>query len=406
MPTPKKSVSVYEVERVVLRKAWWTFPAAGAVAALAWGGPFWRWVEGSRPWPIPWGDMISVRALALAGAFSLIPLIWRAGLRVRGRPGMAAALAVAMTLGAEVLLRSGTIQIPLWLASRARLDPGQSFMREVCYVRLEEVSGRKATEPAIILVGSSQMLHGVDEKLLRELVAPVPVIRRSMFGLTPLKAVAMMDYIPFQRGDVCVQYLSEFDFTNQEEFPHSWFRPYASRGTFPAVMQCVDDEVKMRHWGRVIDYLLASWLECWRSRDFLRQLAFHFWGAGPGARKSERADGEALALQERAQGDLTFSAAEWRAFTRFSRELSAMGVRQWIFEGDVNPALYSPARMEAKAGVRAELSGLAEKQGHRYISRVEQGLDFGPGLWRDMTHLNQEGRYLLTRKMAEELKRP
>jgi hypothetical protein len=121
-------------------------------------------------------------------------------------------------------------------------------MREVCYVRLEEAAGRADDAPAAILVGSSQMLHGVNVGKLAAL-QPRPVIRRAMFGMAPLKALAMRAYVPFRPGDVCAMYLSEFDFTNQEPFPFDWFRPHASWRTLPDVMRCVPKSTAIRNGG-------------------------------------------------------------------------------------------------------------------------------------------------------------
>jgi hypothetical protein len=131
-----------------------------------------------------------------------------------------AMVAVAVILaGAEWLLQRPGMQAAVWLAARARLAPDQVFMREVCYVRLEEASGPPPEAPAIGLVGARQGRNGVVGRLLGELLHPTPVIRRAMFGMSPLKAMAMQSWMPFRPGDICVQYLSEFDFTNRRPFP-------------------------------------------------------------------------------------------------------------------------------------------------------------------------------------------
>ena len=398
---------VRDAEREFLRKAGWLFPLAGLLAPLALGGPFWRWVEGQNPLPLDWSRLATWPALAGVVVLGLVPLAWRLTLRIRLRPGVSLLLGLIAALAADGMLRLPQAQAPLWLASRARLGADQFFMREVCYVRLEEAAGRTAASPALILVGSSQMLHGVDDQLLRDLVAPVPVIRRAMFGLTPLKALAMMDFVPFRTGDVCIQYLSEFDFTNQEEFPFSWFRPYATLPTFTLVMQCIDPQVKARHWEGVIDYLLATRLESWRSRDFLRQILFHFWRADrPDGTASGMGGEEIRALVERAQGELVPAPAEWKAFEIYSRVLAAIGVRQWVFEGEVNPEIRTPVRLEIRADVRERVWQRLFGTETRYIDRQAQDLELGEGFWRDMTHLNEAGRKQLTRRIAEEWNRP
>lgn len=395
--------SVRDVELAFLRNGWWLFPVLGAVCSLAVGGPFWQWVAGANPflWPAPAGA--AGRALAFAAAAALLPAAWWLGLKTRPPKYLAAALALAAVFAGECLLRLPRVQTPFWLAARERLAAGQYFMSEVCYVRLEEAAGRAAEPPAVVLVGSSQMLNGVDENLLRELLAPTPVIRRSMYGLTPLKALAMLSYVPFRSGDVCVQYLSEFDFTNQEEFPHAWFRPYASWKTLPDVVRCLAVPVRLRRWRELTDSALAATFEGWRIRDFARHVCFHFWRAGAAAGGPEDPPDPAAAAAQ-ARGPLRFSAAEQRAFAAFTRRLEARQVALTVFEGDVNPAILSPVRLQAKKEVRRKLAGFDGMPNYRYVPVADQGLPPGPGIWRDMTHLNAAGRDLLTRRIAQEIR--
>jgi len=237
------------------------------------------------------------------------------------------------------------------------------------------------------------------------LLRPVPVIRRSMYGMTPLKALSMLAYVPFRPDDICVQYLSEFDFTNQKEFPFDWFRPYASWKTLPDVMRCVAPSVRAWHWRQGVDYALAATFECWSARDFFRQMVFHFWDASgvptAGSVSPDRAD---FVAQGRAA--LHFSSAEQKAFRVFAQELSKQQVSLVVFEGDVNPSIYSPERLQAKAEIRKELAGFSGMKDYRYVSREEQGLSFGPEHWLDTTHLDLAGREMLTRRMAQELAKP
>ena len=399
IPSPR------EVEFACLRKGWWLFPVLGVFCSLAVGGPFWRWVEGANPIFWHWSTGAGVRAAAFALVFSAIPAIWLLGLKVRTPKYSAAGLALLAVVAAEILLRSHWVQTPLWLAARARLDPDQYFMGEVCYVRLEEAAGRETEKPAIVLVGSSQMLNGVDEQLLRRLLEPVPVIRRSMYGLTPLKALAMLAYIPFQPGDVCVQYLSEFDFTNQDEFPYAWFRPYASWTTWPDVVRCLGPSVQVRQWRHLVDYALAATFESWRIRDFARQICFQFWRRVPAAGGAPASADPALTANE-ARGPLRPAPGEKRAFEVFVRRLAARQVDLVVFEGEVNPAIHSAARQQAKEDIRRYLNDFAEAKQGRFVTLAEQNLTFGPDRWKDMTHLNASGREILTRRMAEELSRP
>ena len=395
--------SVREWERVFLRKAWWLFPVGGMLASLAIGGPFWAWVEGKWTGP-DWFLFAGVRAALGALAFGLIPAAWRLGMQIQ-RPQRWVGLAVAgAVLATEVLLESPQVQAPLWLAARARLEPGQHFMREVCYVRLEEAAGRAGDEPAIILVGSSQMLHGVDpHRLAAE--QPRPVIRRAMFGMTPLKALSMRAYLPFRENDCCVQYLSEFDFVNQDDFPFEWFRPYASWQAVPDVMRCIPGRVVLVRWRRVVDYFLAATTEWWRTRDFLQQIALHLSGSDSGAQAKAVPHDQAAAVAK-ARGLLSIRAGEFEGFQRFARWLAAQQAALIVFEGDVNPAIYSEDRRQAKQKTRDALEDFLAQGYGRYVSHEKQALDLEPGDWLDMTHLAATGREKLTRRIAQELSTP
>ncbi len=395
--------SVREWEQAFLRKAWWLFPLGGVLASLAVGGPFWAWVEGK--WMGPnWAQLAGVRAALWALAFAAIPAVWRIGLRIK-RPFGWIWLAVAGTvLAAECLLATPRVQAALWLAARARLEGRQHFMREVCYVRLEEAAGRTAAGPAVVLVGSSQVLLGVDEHLLAA-EQSLPVIRRAMFGMTPLRALSMRAYVPFRNQDRCVQYLSEFDFTNHDEFPFEWFRPYASWRTVPDVLRCVSGRVKLLRWRQVVDYALAATTEWWRARDFLRQIAFHFSG-GERTEATEKAPPDLAAAAAKARGPLNFRAGEIAGFRQFARRLSEQGVELIVFEGGVNPAIDSEDRRQAKRETREMVAHFLAGGYGRYVPLEEQVLDLGPGDWFDMNHLGPTGREKLTRRIAQELSTP
>lgn len=395
------SCRVRKAERAFLRKAWWVFPLLGWGLSLAAGGPFWRWVAGENPWPIDGQVLLTWQSWLCAGGGLLVPLVWRGLLNVRvSTAGVIVSFGLAVGV-AEGLLRSDVLQVPLWLAARTRLEPDQHFMREVCYVRLEEAAGRCNDSPGVMLVGSSQVLCGVDDHLLRELIQPVPVIRRAVFGTTPLKALAMMAYVPYRPGDVCIQYLSELDFTNQDEFPHSWFRPFASWQTWPQVMSCISPWTRLCRWRQAVDYLLAATFESWRARDFIRQIAMHFWQLGnPGGTPMGTED--LSAMLEQARSLLTFMPSERKAFDAYTGHLEHMGVRMLIFEGDVNPLLHSEQRLQARKRVRDDLSGFATGEFRRYVSIEEQGLGLNVDDWADYGHLNSTGREKLTRRMARE----
>lgn len=348
-------------------------------------------------------QLLDIRTAILLIIIFVPLIVWRCMRHIFLPEPFVWGIAIISLILLDFFIRLSPCQAALWLASRARLHPDQSFMREVCYIRLEENTRNRTPEPSVILVGSSQMLNGIDSLLLHEKIAPTPVIRRAMFGMTPLKALAMMPYMPFQSGDTCVQYLSEFDFSNQEEFPVAWFRPYASWQTLPQVVRCIGLSATLRNSGRLIDYVMAANWEGWRARDFLHQIIFNMWGASPIFSTVMDEKEETLRILMQRQTDIIFMSAEKSAFERFRAVLKSKDVRMVVLEGDVNPLLYTPSRKAAKASTREWLSSVDQPPAYWYISAKEQHVPFDPSLWKDMTHLNVEGRALLTQILAGKL---
>lgn len=390
-------MTVRQLEQTFLLRFWWLFPCLGAVGSVAVGGPFWKWVS-VESFEIPWAALWSGRSLLWALIFSAIPALWALGMRVKENHWWVGGLALALFLSIEIGSQARVLQVALWLGARARLEPDQHFMREVCYVRLEELDGRASATPGVMVVGSSQILNGVDTPKIRQELAPTPVIRRAMFGMGPLKALAMLPYMPFVPGDRCLLYLSEFDFTNQDAFPFSWIRPYASWKTLPLVFDCLSWRVRLQHWRQLADVSLAASLPSWQTRDFTQRIVLKFWGGRQSQALAEPDLRRELLIRD-AQGELQDAEGEYRAFSRVADYLTERGVRMVIFEGEVNDAIYSPSRWAKKEQVCRFLTQRVEGGEHRYVSRAEQQLNFLPSDWSDMSHLNDQGREKLTAVM-------
>ena len=164
-----------------------------------------------------------------------------------------------------------------------------------------------------------------------------------MFGMSPLKALAMQPFMPFQKDDTCLMYLSEFDFTNQHPFPYAWLRPYSTWASLPGFSIASPGQPNA-FWRQVSDVSIAASTEWWRARDFIRQIAFL---CGPSPKRKWRA--------QTRQPNWRKCQGQDSIFGRRKNGLKSLrgGWKQkvllCIFEGDVNPALYSPDRLRAKA---------------------------------------------------------
>ena len=112
------------------------------------------------------------------------------------------------------------------------------------------------------------------------------------------------------------------------------------------------------------------------------------------------------AAAAKARGALRFSDADWNAFRRYADLATAQDVKLLVFEGDVNSAIYSAERTQAKEATREKVSAFVAAGHGRYVSLAEQALDLGPEDWLDMTHLTPSGNDKLTQRLAQELEQP
>ena len=394
------TMRVREVERKFLKRGWWVLPLAGLGIAMLMGGGFWAWVDGDIPW-LDWRQAFTMRGLALAVAGMLLAGVWSA-LAGRRWPEWGVMLAVALGFaGVECVVRIPAAQTAFWLATRARMDPqGANFMSEVCYIRLEETAGRTAREGAVVLSGTSQMLCGVDELELGRMLAPVPVIRREVSGMGPQNMMAAWSWIPFRRGDRSVQLRSEMDFTNQAEWRTAWYRPFLTWKTLPWLVRNAGGAVCWPRWREMADCALAASLEGWRMRDGWREIAMNPWCRAKGGTEPEPDVADRVA----AEAPLEWCEWEWRAFVAEAQRMREMGVELVVVEGDVNPVLHGERRTEMRREFERRMASGVEKGLWRFVGEGELGADIESGDWRDMTHVNAEGRRKLTRALGRLLR--
>ena len=396
----EKTMRVREAERKFLRWTWWGFPAAGLVVAMLTGGGFWAWVDGAVP-GLNWRQALTVRGAVLAGAALAAVGAWRVLLKRTWQGWVVALVMAAGFAGAESVVRIPAVQTAFWLATRARLDvDGPNFMSEVCYIRLEEATGRVAEAGAVVLSGTSQMLCGVDELELGKILAPTAVIRREVSGMGPQNMLAAWEWIPFLRGDRSVQVRSEMDFTDQVEWRTSWYRPFLTWGTFPWLMRNAGARTCWRHWDEIPDCAMAATLEGWRMRDGWREIILNPWGRMKEGDETAKPSKPTAPVQ---LPPLVWSDWEWRAFVDEAERLKAAGVELWVFEGNVHPVLRDERRAEIRVEFERRMEEGVAKGLWRFVGEEELDAGIDAGDWRDMTHVNAEGREKLTRAMGRVL---
>ena len=395
------TMRVREVERRFLRRAWWVFPVAGVCLSMLTGGGFWAWVEGEAPW-LDWRQAFTLRAVLLAGAGLAVAGMWR-WLLLRTWRWRAMALAVlAGFAAAEGAVRIPAAQAAFWLAVRARNDSRYGwFLSDTCYIRLEEAAGRGSDAPALVLAGTSQMTCGVDELALGRMLAPTAVIRREVSGMVPQSMLSAWSWMPFRKGDRCVQMRSEMDFTNQHEWRTSWYRPFLTWRTLPWLARNAGTPTCRRHWDELPDCAAAATLEGWRMRDGWRKIVMNPWRRVPET-AGEAGEGKADGSKEIPL--LTWSDWEWSAFVTGAEWLKKAGVELWVIEGDVNPVLHDARRAELRAEFERRMAEGVEKGLWRFVTEAELDAGIEAEDWQDMTHVNAVGREKLTRAMGRVLR--
>ena len=402
-------VKVRDAERKFLSVWWWVFPVLGILLSLLTGGGFWAWVDGEIP-RLDWHQAFTLRSIVLAGAGVALVGVW--GLLIRREwPGWAVWMLAMSGFGCvEAIIRFPAVQTAFWLAAEARIPAkaNMSFMHDVCHVRLDEAARGDDPRPAIILVGSSQVVQGVDGELLARLLPDRNIVKRAVSSLRPLQALVAENYIPVRPGDVVVHYLSEFDFTNQEEFPFAWFRPFAGWGSLGDVLGAVGWRSVAKEWRGGVDYALAATLETWRERDWLRTAFFRMWGLSPedkvfDERIPDRDGGLWFSRENSRNTSLSPSHPQKRAFEHWISRITAIGATVVIFEGQVNPAWWTAERQALHGETEQWLSSFGDKG--MPVVYFHQEESFPLEYWDDMTHLNGKGRNELTEIMGLKLKR-
>lgn len=390
-------------------RQWWTFPLCGFVGCTLLGqGRFWSWV-GLQSVDDPSTSMWCSKTWMVVLFFLFIPLLWRCGIPL-GRflsqkaPKIPWALAVSLLCVAcvEWGVRSPLWQNAFWLAVRARAGQQDHFQRELSSLRLDALEFRSSDAPdPLIVIGSSQVLHGLDFHMLREMVKPRPVIRSAMFGMTPLKALSAWRYLRVTKKSKVLMWLSAFDFTNQQSFPIDWLRPLASWQGTPGVLSCYSFKERLQHRWKVVDLMVASSLELWRIRDYFHSLEFRFWGVSelnnvPAALSPQ----QQARMKNEMRYDLKLMPFELNAFQSLTDKMRTCGASLVVFEGGVNPELASKTRLQYEQDIRTWLNDQAVQHDFIFVPTTDQDLSLLNEDWTDMTHLNSSGRLKNTRYVA------
>lgn len=352
----------------------------------------------------------TAKGVGLGFALGLLPWIWRGGIRMERERGwslrrwpIAPLLAVLGVLAIELALRSFTGQSLFWQAVRAR-SGNQHQAREVSLFREEAAACRRANGPApgIVLLGSSQLVYGVDTSEVARQTGQ-PVYRRAVAGLFIAELVASQEFSNFHPDNHLALMLSAFDFGARDGLFVDAIRPQATLTGIQHLWAAADWPFRLRYWRTFMDLHLAARCDLWRSRDYARFLLEHPFS--PAHIPATPVQSETLTEQKRAYGHLGSNPAMvhlcYRAFARFLADMASKCRQITVLEGRVNPTYPSPEFAPLALDVRQFLAQ-QQQLGHiRFIPIEEQHIDLPVSVWRDMTHVNAIGRTRLTRLFAQ-----
>lgn len=377
-----------------------------AYVAMAWVWPF--VTLNPEAAAFSWAKLFSAPALAIMGAVVAFPLLCLWGVAIGQRLGywtrevLIVVLAVALVLAANVLVKVNRIESPLWLATISRLRASDFLLREPLFLQLELA----ALDPAaprtrgLTLVGSSQILHGLDSRALSEALGR-PVHRRALAGMFTLEACAASEPLVHPPAETAVFYLSPFDVGARKAVINDWKRMLITPETWQDLVQALGPSLAWDNIRPLAELWWSAHCRLWAIRDAPRQILFHLAGPEPEPETSEAID--TANLSDRHVVDPAWLEASFRALERVLQRMKEAGFRIVVFEGQINPSFRYWATDEFWQETNARIARTVEQAGGRYVPLSEYQPGISSDLWRDNTHVNAEGRRRLTQAIADYL---
>lgn len=392
------------------RRAWLLSLAGFALGAAAANGLWAAILLDASFLPSAGLARLSPKSAAAGLALALVPWAWLACLRLemRLRPRLdriplAPLLALCLFAAAELAFRSFPAQAVFWQSVLARAG-NQHQAREIALLRSEAAAVRRAgprAEPGIVLLGSSQIVHGIDVPSLAAQTG-LPVYRRAASGMFPSEIVAGRGFYAFNPSNRLAVMLSGFDLGARRDLYPDAIRPLATPSGLRTLFPAASPSFLLPRWRMLADLSAAAASDLWRSRDHARFLLEHPFAPAslsPSPKTDAALLGQRAAYENLGENPQMVSLC-LDSLDRFFTGLSPLFREIVVFEGQVNPAYSSPTLPALSASMRSLLADLHRRRILRFVPLEEQALDLPPSAWKDMTHVGPEGRRLYTQTFA------
>lgn len=403
-------MSVNELEAKWIRLAWWVLPPLLAVLLPLAKGYAWPLIS-LDPDMAP---SLGLRGLAVLAVVGLVlglagVALWSWSLRGRGALcaswPWSLAIALLLVVLADFAVRQTAVQDALWSAvrTRGRIDT-DFYMREMGLFRRAALRNHlPAFQPRMKVVGSSQLISGVDYDLLQSIRPDLHVERRCVAAMTPARLLMAAPFVGAGPGDTVVVYWSEFDMGGVTTLDVDWYRAFANGPGLRDVLNLLPAGEWKKHARRSVELFWGCASQLWCDREGWRLLASRMLGTMRQTRtKQTRED---VVNQ---QGSGYADGLDNEPYFQMGLQSARRVVQQWreagadvvILEGNVNPAIHHARTPERRRQTRVFLEDVSRTTGARYIPSENQAYSPSPQDWQDGTHLNKEASLAFTRYLA------
>ncbi len=387
-------------------------------------------------------------AWAIGLAVATVPWLWKFSLEASSKLQNAASLSRLAPLFTTSLVLLGPLALNhpavRWTFCEWSIirTPNPSFARNTLFWeqrKFEQSLGSNPKSKKVALIGSSQIYQATDTELICKATG-YSVEKNCLAGMGPIQYSFLEKRILERSPDICVLWLSEFDFYREDEIPSNRLRWAADFNSTFRLLRSVSEHqpffdvysrlrpiAKLRNWdndvtdvwrqrGEFADLTLASISPAWRNREHFQQVAFwYWWNLSSPINLSETTEqpptnstlaqgisglSEAKTNLQNNLGEKRMLEVNFAAFENFCRTLTLRDVRLVVVEGQSQPGLMRSFPNRYRNQTRQNLSILARKYEFEYLNENKtprfSDIDFS-----DPYHLNSTAKNRFSQFLVE-----